>query len=117
MSIGTHEITGKRLEGLPELQQRIQRLFRTRKVTLVVRRAYGSNLPELVDKKTVPGFRLDVYAEVAEALANPANEINDEFKLHQTQMTVDNENGEVQLSLLGEYLVDGQVVKIEGITL
>ncbi|MGI9278197.1 MAG: hypothetical protein ACR2PX_00995 [Endozoicomonas sp.] len=117
MGIGTHEITGKRLEGLPELQQRIQRLFRTRKVALVIRRAYGSNLPELIDKKTVPGFRLDVYAETAETLANPANEIHDEFKLHQTLMNVDHESGEIELTLLGEYLVDGDVVKLEGITL
>lgn len=117
MAIGTHEITGKKLEGLPELQQRIQRLFRTRKGNLVIERAYGSNLPNLVDKKTVPGFRLDLYAETAETLSNPANQIYDEFKLHQTQMSVDDSSGEISLTLVGEYLIDGQTVKLEGITL
>lgn len=99
------------------MRQRIQRLFRTRKGELVLRRTYGSNLPDLVDKKTGPGFRLDVYAQTAEALANPANEINDEFVLHRVQMNADQETGSIALALLGEYLVHGQVVTIEGIKL
>ncbi|MCW7553650.1 hypothetical protein NX722_13635 [Endozoicomonas gorgoniicola] len=117
MAIGTHEETGKKIDGLPELQQRIQRLFRTRKNNLVIRRAYGSNLPKLVDKKTVPGFRLDVCAEAAETLANPANEIHDEFKLHRTQLDINNETGAIDMVLVGEYLVDGEIVRLEGITL
>ncbi|WP_067519520.1 hypothetical protein [Endozoicomonas ascidiicola] len=117
MAIGTHEITGKKITGLQELKQRIQRLFRTRKGTLVIKRTYGSDMPKQVDRKIVPGYRLDVYAEAAETLANPVNEINDEFKLHQTHMAIDNETGDVSLILKGEYLVDGRVVTLEGIGL
>jgi len=115
MAIGMDQLTGKKIEGLAELKQRIQRLMHTRKGTLLLRRDYGSNLPQLVDSKITPNFPLELYAETSTALADPANELVDEFKLSQVKMNY--EDGDVSLTLQGEYLVDGSQVTMEGITL
>lgn len=115
MAIGMDQHTGRKLTGLDELKQRIGRLFKTRKGSLLLRRNYGSNLPNLVDGKVTEDFRLDIYAETAATLADPANEINDEFKLHRTTFTGDLSRGEVAVDLEGEYLVNGETVTLEGI--
>lgn len=117
MAIGMDQHTGRKLTGLEELKQRINRLFKTRKGSLLLRRNWGSNMPELVDAKVTDDFRLDIYAESAAALADPANEIYDEFKLHRTVLSGDLENGEVVVDLEGEYLVNGELVTLKGVQL
>lgn len=117
MAIGMDQHTGRKITGLEELKQRISRLFKTRKGALLIRRDYGSNLPELIDGKVNDDYRLDIFAETAAALADPANELVDEFKLHRTHLNADIETGVVSLDLDGEYLVDGQIVRLEGIRL
>ena len=112
MAIGMDQHTGRKLSGLEELKQRINRLFKTRKGALLLRREWGSNMPDLIDAKVTDDFRLDIYAESAATLADPANEIYDEFKLHRTVLSGDLENGEVAVDLEGEYLVNGELVTL-----
>ena len=115
MAHGMNQTTGLSITGVAELQQRIARLFRTRKGSLVTRRNYGSNLPRLVDGKVTDSFQVDLYAETAAALAEPANEISDEFRLRQVRMHY--EDGNVSLDLDGELVASGEPITMEGIRL
>ena len=115
MAHGMNQTNGQAISGVAELQQRIARLFRTRKGSLLIRRNYGSNLPRLVDGKVTEAFRVDLYAETAAALADPANEINDEFRLRQVRMHY--KDGDVSLDLDGELVASGEPITMEGIRL
>ncbi|WP_162558592.1 dTDP-glucose pyrophosphorylase [Saliniradius amylolyticus] len=108
-----NESNGAMITGLAELKQRIQRCLRTRKGTLPLRPLFGSNLPELIDAKMTPGFDVDVYAEVAATLAEPANEFRDEFTLHRSYLEIDGHN--TVITLEGEYLISGEPVTLEGV--
>ncbi|NYZ70451.1 baseplate assembly protein W, partial [Endozoicomonas sp. SM1973] len=47
---GTHRLTGKPLSNLDHLRQSITDILTTRIGTRLMRRDYGSRLPELVDR-------------------------------------------------------------------
>lgn len=115
MAVGLHEKTGLLIEGVEELTQRIQRCFKTRRGSLPLDRSYGSNLPSRVDKKITPELEIDIYADVADALAHPPNGFNDELKLVKSWL-VYGEN-QVTLSMDIELLFDGSVVEISGLAL
>jgi len=115
MANGVNLDTGEWFEGVEEVKQRIRRVMQTRKSSLPLRRSYGSNLPRLIDGKVTAVFRIDVFAEVAVALADPANELIDEFKLK--QVFFDYSDGAVNLELEGEYLLDGSPIWIDGIVI
>lgn len=71
MATGMNENTGAIISNLPELTQRIQRCFRTRLGTLPLHPEYGSNLPNRVDEKVIPGiFNVDIYADIADTLTS-----------------------------------------------
>ncbi len=107
-----NQTTGKIITGLDELWQRINRLLQTRKGTLVGRRGYGSELPELIDNNMSPSFVLDIYAATAEAIIDPENGIDD-FTLTRTDLET-TENG-VTLYLIGEF--DSELVTLKGVDL
>ncbi len=115
MAVGVSLETGEWIEGLEELKQRSRRVMTTRKRSLPLRRGYGSNLPDLVDGKVTASFRIDTFAETAVALADPANELVDEFKLKQVHFEYVDEA--VNLALDGEYLLDGSPLWIDGIVI
>lgn len=117
MATGVHQHTGQTVDGIAELTQRMQRCFKTRVGTLPLHPDYGSNLPNRVDDKMLPGvFDVDVYADVADALANPANGFTDEFKLHRASLTSQN-LASMELTLVGELLLNGASITIEGLSI
>lgn len=108
--IGTNATTGKTLDGLGHLHQSIRDILTTRKGTRVMRRAYGSNLPELVDAPTNPDTIVDIIAETAEALATWEPRVDVE------QVTVNTlEPGKVSLSVVGVYTPTGEPITVDGI--
>ncbi len=121
MSTGVNAVTGQPISGIDELRQRINRLFSTRKGSLPLhRRPYGSNLPNLLDKKITPEWRMDLFAETAAALADPENGFTDELRLQRTYLIVTGEEvlqGSVELSLDLELLLDGRVIRMDGVTI
>lgn len=66
--IGINANTGRELYGLDHLRQSIRDILTTRKTTRVMKREYGSDLPDLVDNPMTPGLAMELYAATAEAL-------------------------------------------------
>lgn len=94
--------TGQSLSDIDHLHQSIQDILTTRKGSRVMRRDYGSRLPELVDRPINPAFSMDVYAAVAEALAR----WEPRFELTQVRI-VNAASGRLVLHLEGVYKPDG----------
>ncbi|MBU2714485.1 GPW/gp25 family protein, partial [Zooshikella sp. WH53] len=65
---GINNNTGKSLSGIEHLKQSITDILTTRIGTRVMRRDYGSRLPELIDEPLNGALRLELIAATAEAL-------------------------------------------------
>ncbi len=112
MALGMNAATGERLDGLDHLRQSIRDILTTRVGTRVMRRDYGSDVPNLVDRPIDDSLRVDIYAAVAQALATW------EPRLDVLTMDVlSRGEGVVELSLTAFYKPDGKTVRLEGIIL
>ena len=108
--IGTDPSTARKLSGIDHLKIRVRDILTTRIGERVMRREYGSRLPELVDQPVNRGWLVEAYAAVAEAL----DRWEPELRLIRTQVeSVD--QGCVTLSLVCEYLPEGREVTLDGI--
>lgn len=107
---GTNASTGKQLAGLDHLRQSVRDILTTPLGSRVMRRDYGSRLPELVDAPMNGETVMDLYAATAEALQN----WEPRFQLTQVTMTSATP-GAVVLDLTGIYKPDGQTVTLDGI--
>lgn len=108
--LGMDAATGRPLGGLAHLRQSIRDILTTRVGTRVMRRDYGSDLPNLVDRPINPAFAVDLYAATAKALRRW------EPRLLLTRVSVAQARpGRVVLSLEGIYRPDGQRVTMDGI--
>ncbi|OEU65820.1 MAG: phage baseplate protein [Desulfovibrio sp. S3730MH75] len=104
--------TGKPLAGYAHLQQSIRDILTTRIGTRVIRREYGSDVPDLIDRPMNGETIIDVYAAVAVAL----DRWEPRFKLDQIYV-VEAKAGHMEMDLDGEYLPDGKKIKLSGIVL
>ncbi len=68
MSIGMHAATGRTLTDLEHLRQSVVQILTTPIGTRVMRRGFGSLLPELVDQPTNDYTLIRLYAATASAL-------------------------------------------------
>lgn len=66
--LGMHRVTGQSLDGVEHLRQSIADILLTPIGSRVMRRDYGSLLPELIDQPLIGATVLRVYAAVALAL-------------------------------------------------
>ncbi|MBF0444378.1 MAG: GPW/gp25 family protein [Magnetococcales bacterium] len=107
---GTNPNIGKATEGIENLKSRVRDILTTRIGTRVMRREYGSRLPEMVDQPVNQLWLIDAYAAVAEAL----DRWEPEIRLLQTKI-VSVEFGSVTLDIVGEYLPEGRVITLDGI--
>lgn len=107
---GINASTGKQLSGVEHLRQSIRDILTTPIGSRVMRRDYGCRAFQLVDAPMNRSTLLNLYAAVAEAL----NKWEPRFKLKSVQ-AVAADIGRVELELVGEYLPDGQLVKLDGI--
>ena len=102
--------TGRSLDGIDHLRQSIRDILTTPIGTRVMRRAYGSRLPELVDAPWNDETLVDLYAETFSAWATWEPRIDVE------QVTASIPAlGKVHLSLVGVYTPTGTPVRIDGI--
>lgn len=69
MTVGMDRNTGKRIDGLPRIAQRIADVLTTPKGARVMRRDYGSILPKLIDMPDNAATRLLLGAASAAAIA------------------------------------------------
>lgn len=108
--IGMNKNTGLTLEGINHLRQSIEDILTTRKGTRVMRREYGSNLPNLIDAPINRETLLDIYAETAQAL------ITWEPRLKVSNVVATNAApGWIELAITATYLPNGQKVTIDGV--
>lgn len=108
--LGTNANDGKPLEGLAHLAQSIRDILTTPIGSRVMRRDYGSRLPQLVDAPLNRRTIMDLYAATAEAIKR----WEPRFRLKRTSIT-DTSGGAVVLELTGDYLPDGKEVTLDGI--
>ena len=110
---GMSRTTGAVNEGNAHIVQSIRDLLTTSVGDRTELRRYGSNLPQQVDRPVNELFDVEIHAAVAEALElwEPR------FKL--TGVWIDNRTaeGRVTIGLEGVVVNEGNVVRIEGVSL
>lgn len=107
---GMNNTTGKPLEGIKHLQQRLADVLTTPKGVRVMRRDYGCDLFELADQTMNEGWLVQCYAAIAEAVDNPINGLPD-FVLERVQPAELRDDGAV-FDLTGIYLPTGERVTV-----
>lgn len=113
MLSGMSAETGKTLDGLAHLKQSVRDILTTRIGTRVMRRDYGSRLPDLVDNPMNELTKLELFAETAQALAK----WEPRLRLDRVYIESISPSGSIVLGLEGTSLLDGQPITLEGITL
>lgn len=108
--MGIAATTGKRLGGIDHLRQSIRDILTTPLGSRVMRREYGSRIFDLVDAPMNRGTLLAIYAATAEAIAR----WEPRFSLQEVVARTA-EPGRVVLDLTGEFLVDGQLITVDGV--
>ena len=66
--LGMHAATGRSLSGLAQLRQSISDILTTPIGSRLMRRRYGSEVPELIDQPLNSATQLRIYAATAFAL-------------------------------------------------
>ncbi|MBU2714206.1 GPW/gp25 family protein [Zooshikella harenae] len=110
--LGINCLTGKQLSGIEHLKQSISDILTTRIGTRVMRRDYGSRLPDLIDEPLNGALRLELIAATAEALAR----WEPRFKLTKVTPTR-TQPGQIEIYLEGIYLPEGNPITLDGIIL
>ena len=110
--LGTSSKTGKALSGFDHFKQSIRDILTTRKGSRVMRRDYGSRLPELVDAPQNQSTVAQIVYEGAIALTlwEPRLSLSRIVCLAVSA-------GRIVLRLEGTYLPDGRTVTMDGITI
>lgn len=104
--------TGGRIEGIAHLRQSVETILTTPIGSRVLRRDFGSRLPDLIDQNITPSWKMRLYAAVVDALSKW------EPRLKVTRvLTEDTARNAVSLVIEGVYLPDGRPVTLEGIQL
>lgn len=108
---GINAATGKALDGVAHLKQSIKDILTTRIGTRVMRRDYGSRLPELVDNPMNELLKVELFAATAEALAR----WEPRFRLGRVYLQSAGEDGKIILALEGRMLLNNEPIRLEGI--
>lgn len=108
---GINAATGKALSGTDHLKQSIRDILTTRIGSRVMRREYGSRLPDLVDEPFGEALTLELAAATGIALER----WEPRFRLGRVQLQEASEDGRLVLALEGTVLLDGQQIRLEGI--
>jgi phage baseplate assembly protein W len=110
---GMSRATGTLLGGFDHLKQSIEDILTTPVGSRVHRRDYGSRLPRLVDRPINNSLVADLVAATAEAL----DRWEPRLRLEQVKIDSVSAEGQIQLSLVGYYLLDGKRIEIEGLVI
>lgn len=108
---GVNASTGKHVRGYDHLRQSIRDILTTRIGTRVMRRDYGSRLPELVDNPMGERLKTELFAATAEAMVK----WEPRFRLEAVYLQSVSEEGKIVLAVEGRILVDDEPVTLEGI--
>lgn len=105
MSIGMSTTTGRYIEEIDHLRQSIQQILFTRVGTRVMRRTFGSLLPELIDQPLNDQTAIQLYAATATALIMHEPRL----RLTRVQLAVGSDMpGSADLEISGTALLNGR---------
>lgn len=111
---GMNAATGRPLAGTAHIWQSVCDILTTPLGTRVMRRGYGSRIPELIDAPLTDATLIEIYSATAEALAK----WEPRFRLKQVRAESANAQGRLALRLDGEHLDDnGKAVRMEGVVI
>ena len=110
---GINQFTGKHLDGMEHLRQSITDILRTPIGTRVMRRDYGSRIPDLIDAPMTPENVIEIYAEIGKAIAK----WEPRFRLTNARIVNTDDAGRTELELTGNYIVNGRAITLQGIVL
>jgi phage baseplate assembly protein W len=108
---GINASTGKPSDGIEHLKQSIRDIMTTRIGTRVMRRDYGSRLPELVDNPMGEFLKAELFAATAEALIK----WEPRFRLDAVYLDSASAEGRIVLVVEGRILVNNELLRLEGI--
>lgn len=111
--MGMNRDTGLRLEGFDHLIQSIQDILTTPLGSRVHRRDYGSLLPRLVDRPMSGAL----VALMINATATALDRWEPRLKLEKVIIDAVNVGGQISMSLIGYYVVNGERVAINGLVI
>lgn len=108
--------TGRALDGIDHLRQSVRDILTTPLGTRVMRRDYGSALPDLVDSNLTGLTLVQIYAATADALRRwePRLRVT---RVQAVALPAHLEQGRIEITLDAEYLPDGRVIRIDGVIL
>lgn len=107
---GMNDKTGKHNDGFEYLKQRIRDILSTPLGSRVMRRHYGSELFKRIDNPTNGELIANIYSDCVTALYN----FEPEFEIVSvTVVSID--HGRIILDLEGQFLSNGEVVKLDNI--
>lgn len=112
--IGVNLDTGTNLDGMEHLKRCIRKTLITPIGSRVMRRDYGSELFELLDKNITPSLKMKIFAKVVDALRKwePRVEVKQVF----VKQASDDAHS-LNISLDAIYLPEGRPITVEGILL
>ena len=108
---GINASTGKAIAGTDHLRQSIKDILTTPIGSRVMRRDYGSRLPELVDNPMGELLNVELFAATAEALVK----WEPRFRLDRVYLQSASDQGKIVLALEGRILINNEPVRLEGI--
>ncbi len=104
-STGINAATGAPLTDWAHVQQSLAKILTTRIGTRVMRRDFGSDIPNMVDRKMTPRNVLLVYSAAASAI----EKWEPRFRMLAGSVDDVNASGQVVLSLYGLYYPRGHL--------
>lgn len=110
---GMDASTGKLLSPVQHLKQSIRDVLTTRIGTRVMRRQYGSRLPELVDNPMNEIFKVELFAETVKAL----RQWEPRVRIDRVSLDEVSDQGRAVITLEGVNLINGEPITVEGIVL
>ena len=108
---GINASTGKSMAGAEHLKQSIHDILTTRIGTRVMRRQYGSRLPDLVDNPMSEVLKAELFAATAEALVR----WEPRFRLDRVYLESATAEGRIVIGIEGRILLDQELITLEGI--
>ena len=104
-STGVNAVTGQELSDWAHVEQSIEIILTTPIGSRVMRREFGSHLPDLVDRKLTPRGVLAVYSSAAIAI----DKYEPRFRLTKAAINSVDQSGHIRLVLYGTYFPRGHL--------
>jgi len=114
--VGLHSNTGRAIDGMDHLRQSVRDILITPLGSRVMRRDYGSGLFELIDQNLTPLTLALIYAATVDALRKwePRLRVT---RVQAEPIPEELEAGRIEIILDGQYLPDGQEIRLDGVVL